>query len=114
MNESDVVLVPLPQADGQVKNRPALVLRQLPPFRDLLCCGISTQLHQEVKGFDEIVDVRDADFSASGLRTASLVWLSFLAVLPVQNIVGTLGSVDSGRHRRLLQRLADYLTRNAS
>jgi hypothetical protein len=26
MKEGDVVLTPLPQADGQVKNRPAIVL----------------------------------------------------------------------------------------
>lgn len=27
MNEGDVVLTPMPQADGQVKNRPVVVLR---------------------------------------------------------------------------------------
>ena len=111
MNEGDIVLVPLPQADGQVKNRPALVLRQLPPFQDLLCCGISTQLRQEVSGFDELIDVRDADFTASGLRTTSLIRLGFLAVLPVRSVVGTLGLVESSRHQKLLQRLANYLTR---
>lgn len=31
MKEGDVVLTPLPQADGQVKNRPAVVLRNVPP-----------------------------------------------------------------------------------
>jgi hypothetical protein len=30
MTEADIVLMPLPQADGIVKNRPALLLRQLP------------------------------------------------------------------------------------
>ena len=112
MNEGDIVLVPLPQADGKVKNRPALVLRQLPPFQDLLCCGISTQLRREVRGFDELIDIRDADFTASGLRTTSLVRLGFLAVLPLQSVVGTLGLVSPSRHRKLLQRLADYLTRS--
>jgi hypothetical protein len=36
MTEGDVVLTPLPQADGQVKNRPAVVLRAMPPHGDLL------------------------------------------------------------------------------
>ncbi|CAN5802194.1 hypothetical protein BH24DEI2_BH24DEI2_19370 [soil metagenome] len=112
MNEGDIVLVPLPQVDGKVKNRPALVLRTLPPYQDLLVCGVSTQLHQEVKGFDDIVAVGDSDFSKSGLRTTSLIWLSFLAVLTARDIIGALGSVDSGRHRRLLQRLANYLTQD--
>ena len=44
MKEGDVVLVPLPQADHRVKNRPAIVLRTLPPHGDLLVCGVSTQL----------------------------------------------------------------------
>jgi mRNA interferase MazF len=35
MTEGDVVLTPLPQADGYVKNRPAVVLRVMPPHGDL-------------------------------------------------------------------------------
>ncbi len=34
MTEADIILTPLPQADGVVKNRPALLLRELPPFGD--------------------------------------------------------------------------------
>ena len=45
MKEGDVILTPMPQADGKVKNRPALYLREMPPFRDALVCGISTQTH---------------------------------------------------------------------
>jgi len=44
MKQGDVILTSMPQADGQVKNRPALFLRILPPFDDALVCGISTQL----------------------------------------------------------------------
>ena len=55
MKESDVVLVAMPQADGTIKNRPTIVLREMPPFRDMLVCGISSQIHQEVTGFDEMI-----------------------------------------------------------
>ncbi len=51
MRESDVVLALLPQADGTLKRRPAIVLREMPPFKDFLVCGISTQLHQKVENF---------------------------------------------------------------
>jgi mRNA interferase MazF len=44
MKEGDVVLAPFPQADGVVKNRPAVVLRVMRPFGDLLVCGVSRQL----------------------------------------------------------------------
>lgn len=66
MKEGDVILAPLPQADGQIKNRPALFLRELPPFQDALVCGISTQLHQWVIGFDELITSQDDDFASSG------------------------------------------------
>jgi mRNA interferase MazF len=50
MKEGDVVLAALPQADGKSKLRPVLLLRQLlPPYNDFLVCGISTQIHQQIK-----------------------------------------------------------------
>lgn len=111
MNESDVVLVPLPQADGSVKNRPTVILRALPPYSDLLVCGVSTQLRQRVADFDELILKSDGDFLESGLKTDSLVRLGFLAVLPQRRILGTIGSVSPERHKRLLERLSDYLVR---
>ncbi|HEY0077447.1 MAG TPA: hypothetical protein VGB73_02295 [Pyrinomonadaceae bacterium] len=62
MKEGDVVIVPMSQADGMVKNRLAILLREMPPFRDALICGVSTQLHQAAKDFDEIISPGDADF----------------------------------------------------
>ena len=111
MNQGDVVLTPVPQTNGILKNRPAIFLREMPPYRDVLVCGISTQLHQEVKGFDEVVDQTDSDFAATGLRTTSLIRLGFLAVQPRSSVIGSIGSISSERHKRLLKRLSDYLTR---
>ena len=111
MNQGEVILTPVPQANGILKNRPAIFLREMPPYRDVLVCGISTQLHQEVKGFDEVVDQTDSDFAATGLRTTSLIRLGFLAVLPRSSVIGSIGSISSERHKRLLKRLSDYLTR---
>lgn len=98
MKEGDVILVPLPQADGLVKNRPAIVLREMPPFNDFLVCGVSSQLYQEVKGFDEVITETDSDFSESGLLSASLVRLGFLAVVPRKAIAGAIGKISSERH----------------
>ena len=72
MNEGDITLTPLSQADGRVKNRPVLLLRQMPPFGDWLVCGVSTQLRQQVVDFDELVHDQDSDFAVSGLKTSSL------------------------------------------
>lgn len=110
MKEGDVILTPLSQADGAVKNRPALLLRALPPFGDFLVCGISTQLHQAVPGFDDTITKADLDFAASGLIADSVIRLGFLAVLPRQRIIGVLGEVAPLRHARLLRRLSKHLT----
>jgi mRNA interferase MazF len=110
MREGDVVIIPMPQADGAVKNRPAVVLREMPPFRDLLVCGVSTQLRQAAKDFDEVISPADADFAASGLKEESLIRLGFL-VVPRNKIAGSIGSISPERHKRLLQRLSQYLVR---
>ena len=109
MKERDVILVPLPQADGQIKPRPAVLLRRLPPFGDYLVCGVSTQLRLEVAGFDDPIGRRDCDFAKSGLKQDSLIRLGFLAVFAMNQVVGGIGEISEGRHQRLLQRLADHL-----
>jgi mRNA interferase MazF len=111
MQEADVVLTAIPQADGRIKNRPALILREMPSHGDFLLCGVSTQLHHVLPGFDEIISPTDSDFAASGLVAASLIRLSFLAVLPRKNIAGVIGSIAPERHRRLLEALSNHLLR---
>ena len=109
MKEADIVLTPIPQADGKIKNRPVILLRELPPYKDFLVCGVSTQLHQQVQGFDDIISPSDPDFTASGLHSQSLIRLGFLAVLPRNQIIGSIGAISSERHQRLLKTLSDYL-----
>ena len=81
----------------------------MPRFGDLLVCGFSTQLSQQVVGFDEVVLPSDADLVSSGLNTASLIRLGFLSLLPCGKVAGTIGAVSTERHARLLRRLSGYL-----
>jgi mRNA interferase MazF len=109
MKDGAVVLAPLPQADGRLKYRPAVVLRSMPPFGDLLVCGVSTQLHQEVMGFDDRIGLQDSDYGASGLKAPSLIRLGFLAVMPRTSFAGAIGAVSPERYERLLVRPVDHL-----
>ncbi len=109
MIEGEIILANLPQADGNVKLRPVLLLKQLPGFKDFLVCGISTQLHQFIVGFDELIDIKSNTFTRSGLRQSSIIRLGFLAVLPSQKIAGSIGKIEAGVHQVLLQRLANFL-----
>jgi mRNA interferase MazF len=109
MKERDVVLMPIAQADGQKKTRPVLLLREMPKYGDFLVCGISSQLHQSIPNFDELIQLNDADFTDSGLVKSSLVRLSFLAIVRRAEIMGRLGFISHDRHQRLLHNLANYL-----
>jgi mRNA interferase MazF len=109
MREGDVALATLPQADRKAKNRPVVVLREMPLHRDVLVCGVSSQLQLRVTGFDDVISPEDDDFPLSGLLSKSLVRLGFLVVLPRSEIVGSIGSISRERHRRLLKTLSGYL-----
>lgn len=109
MTEGEIILTPSPQADGKVKPRPALALREMPRYGDFLVCGISTQVHLRVPDFDELITSRDEDFAGSGLLADSLIRLGFLAVLPRKHIMGSIGAISPHRHRSLLKRLSDDL-----
>jgi len=112
MKEGDIILTPLPQADGKVKPRPAVALREMPPYGDFLVCGVSTQVQILVANFDELIGTKDDDFSISGLLADSVIRLGFLAVLPTKNILGSIGTISKNRHHRLLHRLSNYLKAN--
>lgn len=113
MKEGEVVLAALPQADLQIKIRPVLLLRQFPPpYNDFLVCGISSQIHQVIDNFDDLISVKDNDFKLSGILKESIIRLSFLAVISTSIIAGTIGRISEHRHKKLLQRLSDYLTKN--
>jgi mRNA interferase MazF len=109
MKEADIALTPIPQANGLINNRPVVLLRQMPGFGDFLVCGISTQLQQEVKGFDDLICSTDKDFPGSGLKASSIIRLGFLAVLPPRHISGCIGFISADRHYQLLSRLCKHL-----
>lgn len=109
IKEGDVIVTPMPQATGVWKRRPVVILREMRPFGDFLVCGISTQLRHEVKNFDEIISDAHPDFASSGLVADSLIRLGFLSILPYGSVAGSIGSISPERHRRLLERLSNYL-----
>ncbi len=109
-----VILARVQQSDGQFKRRPAVVLAALPPYNDLLICGISSKIRHEVAGFDDVIRRDDPDFVQSGLKDTSLIRLGLLTTIPVAAVIGELGSLPPKRHTTLLNRLADYLRSPAS
>jgi mRNA interferase MazF len=67
-----------------------LILKHLPKYHDFLVCGISTQIGQFIKDFDEILNEQDEYFIKTGLHKTSLIRLFFLAVVSADGISGCL------------------------
>ncbi|MCF8461398.1 MAG: type II toxin-antitoxin system PemK/MazF family toxin [Flavobacteriales bacterium] len=109
MEAGDIVRIDLPQADGKVKIRPSLLLKQVAPYDDWIACGISSSLSLEVKGFDLIMDESSPEFPTSGLKHTSLIRLGFLSTRPKEKIKGKIGSLSKQTHLLLCNRLADHL-----
>ncbi|MBA2561609.1 MAG: type II toxin-antitoxin system PemK/MazF family toxin [Chitinophagaceae bacterium] len=111
MREGEIILAHLPQSDGNIKLRPVSLLKQLPGYNDFLVCDISTQLHQFIKDFDELIDEKNNYFVQTGLSKSSIIRLSFLAIIPQNKIAGSIGKTETKLHKNLLERLAKYLMR---
>lgn len=105
LNPGSIVLIKLPQADGCQKQRPAIVLKQMPGYGDYLVCGISSRLRQTIPKFDEVL----ISSPTNGLKITSVVRLSFLYVVPAKQVVKVIGQVSEATCQGLLQRLTDYL-----
>ncbi len=108
-----IVLFRFPETDLSLgKLRPALVVGKLPgSFDDWLICMISAQTRHHVKGFDVIIGTTDADFSRSGLKSASLIRVGRLAVVDVSLLLGSISEVDSARLAQVKSNLAGWLKR---
>ena len=106
-----IALVPFPFTDlSGAKLRPVLLLRKASAsFDDWLVCMISSQLRQADAGVDEVLQPGDADFATSGLKVASVLRVSRLAVLDGSLLVGCLGTIDDQRLQQIRQRLAAWI-----
>jgi mRNA interferase MazF len=107
--EDDIVLVNVAQGDGGAKKRPVVLLKELHAYGDFLVCGLSTQLHQEVPGFDEVIGPDDSDFPSSRLKAVSVIRLGFLAVITKVQAQSAVGHISGERLKRLQTRLANFL-----
>jgi mRNA interferase MazF len=106
-----VALVPFPHVDlTPGKPRPVLLLARVPgPYDDWLVCMFSTRLHQEVQGFDEVIDAGASDFEQSGLKIPSVIRVARLAVVSDEMLLGCIGEIGGERRGRIQKRLASWI-----
>src|SRR5690625_4255580 len=107
-----IVLFHFPQTDlSEGKLRPALLVGELPgSYDDWLICMISSQTHQYIEGFDEVVSEENLDFEASGLKRTSVIRTGRLAIVESDMLAGRIGHISPDRLNRLRKKLAGWLT----
>lgn len=98
-----IVLFRFPQTNlEEGKLRPALLLGKLPgDYEDWLICMISSQSHQYISGFDELVRENDDDFVLSGLKIPSVIRVGRLAVVSGDTLLGAIGEISQERLERI-------------
>ena len=111
-----IALVTFPFTDlSGTKLRPVLLLRKASPrYDDWLVCMVSSQLDQAEAGLDELILPDNADFSATGLKAPSVLRLARLAVVDAGLLVGSIGTLNSDRLRRIRQRLGLWISEDES
>ena len=107
-----VVLFRFPRADlSEGKLRPALLLSEVPgPYEDWLICMISSQVHQRIDGFDELIEEGDEDFARSGLKVTSVIRIGRLAVVEGGLLEGRMGTINPERMIRIVGRIIPNAT----
>jgi mRNA interferase MazF len=112
IHEGQLVLFRFPRTDQQAgRLRPAVVICSVPGvYDDWLVCMVSSQLHQRVEGFDEVLEEEAGDFQQSGLKTASVIRIGRLAVVERTALLGSIGEIAEERLRRIRSRLAAWLS----
>src|ERR1051325_8883428 len=106
----DVILAEFPIGSARNKRRPGIVLSIIPPYGDLLVCGVSRQLGRFVSELDEVIQTSDDDFGQSGLQFDSLIRLGYITTVVADEIDGIMGDISVDRLQRLQERLATFLT----
>jgi len=109
-----IVLFSFPQTDLiSGKTRPALLLGKVPGnYSDWLICMISSQIHQYIQSFDELVDKDTPDFIQSGLKIPSVIRTGRLAVVEESILLGAIGEIADERLNRIKSNLANWLVKS--
>ncbi len=106
-----IVPFKFPQTDLVLGSlRPSLLVAPIPSgYDDWLVCMISTQIHQAIPNFDEIINTTDSDFAQTRLKSESVIRLSRLAVVSETIFVGKLGEISQTRLKTVKDNLADWI-----
>ncbi len=107
IQEMQIWIAIIQQSNGERKRRPVVMLKKM-PNNDYLVSAISSQLRQEIQGFDVLLLANNLN----GLNTNSLVRLYHISTLAENELFGMIGTITSEQHNTLLERISNYLRKD--
>lgn len=112
IQEGHVILFNFPQTDLVAgKMRPALIIRSIPDsYDDWLICMITTRLHHEIVGIDNVIYLTDPDFNQTGLKSTSLIRVTRLAVVSRDVLAGIIGKIHETRLERIRAQMCYWIS----
>lgn len=107
MTRGKVVLVPFPFDDlTTTKVRPAVCLTDpLGPHRHVILAFITSQIPSDLLESDLILDSKEPEFSATGLRVSSTLRLHRMMTVSTSLIRRELGSLSPGMQIKVTEKL---------
>lgn len=112
IKEADIILSRIPTSNLELKRRPALVLRIIPGYNDLLICGISSKLNQYIPDLDCLILQNSNDFTTSGLKEQSIIRTAYVSVMPLNLIEGKLGKISTESYLNVISNLYRFIKGN--
>ena len=109
MEEGSIVRIALPQSNGNLRSRPALILKKVKPYDDYLLCSISSKIHNEIKDLDIVIGIEHPDFVSSRLKYPGLIRTANLFTIPASLIEGKIGFISEQTHDKILQNLSKFI-----
>lgn len=109
MRPGFVVRWVFPQADGKLKERPAVLLSRFGSHGDWLVCGVSSKVWSFDARFHVLVEHGHPDLVGSGLSFDAILRADLVDTIPAVAIKDVLGEVSLATVRSLRTKLIQQL-----
>ena len=111
MKAGDIVLFNFPLTNlEKSKLRPSLLISKVPgKYDDWLICMISSQMHQLQKDYDFFLSEGSEEFSSTGLKSASVIRSTRLAVVNSEILLGKIGNISSSLLKDIKTKISNWV-----
>lgn len=111
MKAGDICKVGLIQPDGTVKDRPVVLIKEVPPFNDWIVAVVTSRIRNMEPSIDYLLKDTEPGFSNTGLRKTSLIRLGLINTINSGLIKGVIGELSYGVLNILKTNLSQFIVK---